>query len=282
VSIAAAKARIPKLQQELKQLQKRRINPADYEVNLNTQIKAAETARDAKQKEMDMLPKIIDKYYPTDSSKEVARTEKAKLRNELQLLRKNTDKLIGELSEHRTIQSLKSDIIKNQTEQTDFEAKSAAIGKLTTYPKGVLRDAKRIERAQYDNEALRLKTEVAQQNQLLRSKGDLDSLVAEVKQKIKENVTIGKMSVNDTVKLFEETNGFFRFDKGHEEKDLHTQYRPLMNEEITRYQAREALAYLKKEYGNNALDAINAKIRQQYKRNLLLRLQALSNKFAQE
>lgn len=54
-----------------------------------------------------------------------------------------------------------------------------------------------------------------------------------------------------------------------------------MNEEITRYQAREALAHLQKEYGNNALDVANTKIRQQYKRNLMLRLQALSNKFLQ-
>jgi hypothetical protein len=279
-NIAAASARIPKLQEELKRLQKRRINPTDYESSLNRKIKTAETARDAKQKEMDALPKIIDKYYPTDDSKEIARTEKAKLRNEVTSLRKNTEKLINELSEHRTIQSLKSDIAKNQTEQADFESKAAAIGKLTTYPKGVVRDAKRTEREQHENEVLRLKTEINKQNQLLKSKSDLDGLVAEVKQKIKENSAIAKMSVDDTIKLFEETNGFFRFDKGHEEKDLHTQYRPVMNEEITRYQAREALAHLKKEYGNNALDAINAKIRQQYKRNLLLRLQALSNKFS--
>lgn len=280
-NVAAASTRIPKLQKELKQLQKRRINPADYEANLNTQIKAAETARDTKQQDFDALPKIIDKYYPTDESKEIARAEKAKLRNELNSFRKNTEKLISELNDHKTIQSLKSNISKNQTEQAEFEAKATAIGKLTNYPKGTIRDAKRTERAQYDNETLRLKTEIAQQNQLLKSKGDLDSLIADTKQKIKENAAIGKMTINDTIKLFEETNGFFRFDKGHEEKDLHTQYRPLMNEEITRYQAREALAHLKKEYGNNALDAINAKIRQQYKRNLLLRLQALSNKFLQ-
>lgn len=278
---AAANARIPKLQKELKQLQKRRINPADYESNLSAQIKTAEIVRDNKQQELDALPKIIDKYYPTDDSKEIARTEKAKLRNELNLFRKNTEKLISELSNHRTIQSLKGDIAKNQTEQADFENKARAIGKLTTYPKGLIRDTKRAERTQYEDEALRLKTEIAQQNQLLKSKGDLDSLIAETKQKIKENAVIGKMTINDTIKLFEETNGFFRFDKGHEEKDLHAQYRPTMNEEITRCQAREALAYLKKEYGGNALDAINAKIRQQYKRNLLLRLQALSNKLTQ-
>ena len=278
-NVAAANAKIPKLQKELKQLQKRRINPVDYESSLNTKIKTAETARDNKQRELDSLPKIIDKYYPTDDSKEIARTEKAKIRNELTSLKKNAEKLITELSEHKTIQSLKSDIAKNQREQTDIESKVAVIGKLTTYPKGVMRDAKRAERTQHENEILRLKTEINQQNQLLKSKGDLDGLVIDVKQKIKENSAIAKMSVNDTVKLFEETNGFFRFDKGHEEKELHTQYRPLMNEEITQYQAREALTHLKKEYGNNALDAINAKIRQQYKRNLLLRLQALSDKF---
>ena len=278
---ASAIAKIPKLQSELKSLQKRRLNPAEYESKLQSQITAAQADRDAKQQEIDAIGRIDDKNYPTPEDKESARMAKAKLRDELKPLKKRAEQLNDELVEHRTIQSLKGDIAKNQAEQASFETKASAIGNLNAYPKGVERDAKRAEKDKYLDGAQNLKKEINQQTQLLKSKGDLDTLIAETKQKIKENAAIGKMSAEDAVKLFEETNGFFRFDKGHEEKELHTQYRPVMNEEITRYQAREALAHLQKEYGNNALDVANTKIRQQYKRNLMLRLQALSNKFLQ-
>lgn len=276
---ASAIAKIPKLQSELKRLQKRRLNPVEYESRLQSQIDAAQADRNTKQQEIDKIGRIDDKNYPTSKEKESARTAKDKLRDELKTLKKRAEQLNSELEEHRIIQLLKGDIAKNQAEQAIFENKANKIGNLSAYPKGPDRDAKRTEKANYEDESKKLKSKITEQAQLFKSKGDLDVLIEETKQKIRENTAIGKMSAEDAVKLFEETNGFFRFDKGHEEKELHTQYRPLMNEEITKYQAREALAYLQKEYGDNALDIANTKIRQQYKRNLMLRLQALSSKF---
>ena len=51
-----------------------------------------------------------------------------------------------------------------------------------------------------------------------------------------------------------------------------------MNEEIQRYYVRETLDYMEKEYGENALSALQKTARSQYQQNLLERIKALQEK----
>ncbi len=79
-------------------------------------------------------------------------------------------------------------------------------------------------------------------------------------------------------KLFDRQNGWLSFDKGHVEKEDHTVYRPLMNSEIQKHYVRETLSYLEREYGENALQALQDTARRQYQQNILERLGALQDK----
>lgn len=278
--VVSAAAQIPKLQGELRSLRSRQVNPVKYENTLKSQLITATKDYDNTKAERLTLPRIIDKNYPDPSDKAKARTHREQLEIKEKSLKKITEDVSKKLDEHRVIQSLKSDIANNNTKVTELDNKVSAIGKLNDHKIGAVRDTKRIERSQYLNDKKNLKEIIKTQKTLLKDKGDLDSLVAETKKKIITSDRVSKMPTDDAVKMFEDSNGFLSFKKGTEESNLHIQYRPIMNEEITRHQARAAIAHLEAEYGANALAVAQAKARNQYKRNLLLRLQALQDKLS--
>lgn len=275
---ASAAARIPKLQDELRSLRSRQVNPVKYEDSLKSQLATATKERDTKKSEIQSLSRITDKNYPDPKDKAAATTKRKGLEDELKLLEKPVKAISGKLTEHQTIQTLKRDIADNYVKIADLDSKIKAIGNLGSYAVGTVRDAKKTERQQHLNGQLLIKETIKNQNVLLKNKGDLSVLVNDIQRKIIANSRVSRMSTDDAIKMFENTNGFFNFDKGREESDLHTQYRPIMNEEITRHQARAAIAHLETEYGSNALAVAQTKVRNQYKRNLLLRLQALQIK----
>lgn len=132
-----------------------------------------------------------------------------------------------------------------------LEIRRQNIGKLNQYPKEE-RDAKRKQREIIDHKINILNAQIKAKQKLLEKQGNLNLLIASLKKKIRDNALLAKLKEDDVIALFEQQNGFFSFDKGHEESQLHQQYRPLMNLAIQRFYARQALEYYQREYGDNA------------------------------
>jgi hypothetical protein len=263
-----AKSRAGRLESQLTTLKARATNPKEYEQGLGAKIKAAEAELTAaKAAAKGLLSKPKSTLSPEQLALREAHDGKAK---ELRSLSKD-------LTEHRTLTNLKSDIEATNTQLTGLEAKAKAI-KLTDYPKGPERDAKKLERQALENEVWSLKRDNKNREKLLKEKGDISQQIKDAERKLGEANAIASLTEDDAVKMFERKNGWFSFDKGSAEKADHEVYRPMMNSEITKYYVRETMDYLEREYGDNALEALQNISRNQYQNNILDRLSALQDK----
>jgi len=263
-----AKSRASRLESQLATLKARATNPKEYEQGLESKIKTAEAElAEAKAAAKGLLSKPKLTLTPEKLALREAHDTKAK---ELRSLSKD-------LTEHRTLTNLKDDIKAANTQLTGLEAKAKAI-KLTDYPKGPEREAKKLERQALLEDVAKLKEQTKDKEKLLKEKGDISQQIKDLERKLGEANAIANLTEDDAVKMFERKNGWFSFDKGLAEKADHEVYRPMMNSEITKYYVRETMDYLEREYGDNALEALQNISRSQYQNNILDRLSALQDK----
>jgi hypothetical protein len=263
-----AKARQQKLEGQLSTLKARAADPKGYEDKLTSQIQSANTQL---QKAKADAKGLISKPKASLTPDQLA------LREAHDAKQKELKKLTKDLDEHRTLSSIRSDIEAGNSRISDLSAKANAI-KLTDYPKGPEREAKKLEREQIENAIYKLKRDSKDKEKLLKEKGDIDSQIRDTERKLGEASAIASLTEKDALAMFERSNGFLSFDKGPAEKEDHEQYRPVMNSVITHHYVRETLAYFEREYGDNALEALRNTARRQYQQNILDRIEALQNK----
>lgn len=263
-----AKGRATRLESQLATLKARATNPQEYEQGLEAKIKAAETElAQAKAAAKGLISKSKSSLTPDQLALRETHDSKQKALRSL-----NKD-----LEGHHTLSNLKGDIEAANAQITDLGAKMKAI-KLTDYPKGTERDAKRRERERLDDQINTLRADNRNREKLLKEKGDISQQIKDVERKLGEANKIASLTEDDAVQMFEQKNGWFSFDKGSAEKADHEVYRPVMNSEITKHYMRETIGFLEKEYGDNALEALQNISRSQYQNNLLDRLSALQDK----
>lgn len=263
-----ARGRQQKLEGQLETLRSRATDPAGYERELTNQIESASIRlQQAKADAKGLISK----------SKASLSEEQLKLREAHDAKQKELKKLNKDLDEHRTLSTLRADIEAANTKISDLTSQAAAI-RLTNYPKGPEREAKRLERETLQDAAKEFQLENRNREKLLKEKGDIENQIRDTERKLGEASAIASLSEKDALTMFERQNGFFSFDKGHAEKEDHTVYRPLMNEEIQRHYVRETIDYLEREYGDNALEALQNMARRQYQQNILERIGALQDK----
>lgn len=263
-----AKTKQKKLESQLQTLKARAADPVEYERSLVSSIdKATEELKDAKTAAKGLLSKPKSSLTP----------EQLELRESHDSKQKQLKSLNKDLEEHRTLSSLRGDIDAANSRIAQLQSRASAI-KLSDYPKGVEREQARLERQEILDRAAQLKSQNKEREKLLKEKGDISQQIQDVERKLSEQKTIANLTKEDALAMFGRSNGFLSFDKGHTEKTDHTVYRPLMNEEITRYYVRETLSYLEREYGDGALAALQNMSRQQYQNNLLDRISALQDK----
>jgi hypothetical protein len=263
-----AKTRQQKLEGQLSTLKARAADPKGYEDKLTSQIQSANTQL---QKAKADAKGLISKPKASLTPDQLA------LREAHDTKQKELKKLTKDLDEHRTLSSIRSDIEAGNSRISDLSAKANAI-KLTDYPKGPEREAKKLEREQIENAIYKLKRDSKDKEKLLKEKGDIDSQIRDTERKLGEASAIASLTEKDALAMFERSNGFLSFDKGPAEKEDHEQYRPVMNSVITHHYVRETLAYFEREYGDNALEALRNTARRQYQQNILDRIEALQNK----
>lgn len=107
----------------------------------------------------------------------------------------------------------------------------------------------------------------------IEKESDIASQIQQKEKSLKENQLLAELTEESANTLFDESNGFFSFDKGRTEKEAHETFRPEMNKEITKMVAREAVEYIER----NNLD-IEELYREQYKNNLTNRMAAFVSK----
>ncbi len=263
-----AKTRQQKLEGQLSTLKARAADPKGYEDRLTSQIEATTTQL---QKAKTDAKGLISKPKASLTPDQLA------LREAHDAKQKELKKLTKDLDEHRTLSSIRGDIEAGNSRISDLSAKANAI-KLTDYPKGPEREAKKLEREQIENAIYKLKRDSKDKEKLLKEKGDIDSQIRDTERKLGEASAIASLTEKDALAMFERSNGFLSFDKGPAEKEDHEQYRPVMNSVITHHYVRETLAYFEREYGDNALEALRNTARRQYQQNILDRIEALQNK----
>lgn len=263
-----AKSRQQKLEKQLEELKARAADPKGYEEKLTSAIDVA-TAKLQQAK--------IDAKGLISKPRTALSPEQLKLREVHDASAKELRKLAKDLEEHRTISNIRGDIEETGAKISALSARANAI-KLTDYPNGSEREAKRLERLELNSQVAVLKTENRNKEKLLKEKGDIQIQIKDTERKLKESSSIASLSESNALSLFERQNGFFSFDKGFAEKEDHTVYRPIMNSEIQKHYVRETLSYLEREYGDNALAALQSTVRRQYQQNILERISALQDK----
>ena len=115
---------------------------------------------------------------------------------------------------------------------------------------------------------------------ILREKGSIDQQIRDKTAKRQEAERLSKLTETEALDLYDRTNGYFHFDKGHQESEDYTKSRPRMNSEIHKYNARQAIEDLEKQHGTNTIKALQDLAHKHYKRNLLYNLETLVDKAA--
>lgn len=266
-----AKAKLPRLQEELKVLQARRIKPEEYEKKL-------------KDRE-DVLAKQYAKYLDENGkarrlpkgSDEAAK--RSAIQSELNTVR-------NDLAKHNLATSLKNQIEEQESQMRTLRTQKKAIAGKASYARKLLKEGKRLTDEQKQSieqndkltqRLVELEIALKKSKAALEKEGSIDLQIETKKKKIQETVYLSKLTPEAAAKLFDDSNGFFSFDKGKAEKDAHETFRPKMNEEITKFVAREALQYIK-----DSGTELESFFRQEYHRNISNRLAALAAKIPKD
>jgi hypothetical protein len=263
-----AQKRAEKLQDKVDELWSIRDEPVRYEEDLKTRLE------ESKQRLEELKPSV--KGFASKPKNQL-NEEQLAAREVFDGQKKEINQLEKKLTEFQEVQNVRRDIEEGEKAIGDLQSRIDEI-KLSKIPKGEQREAARLERNNLDDEIKLLKNDLIKQKKLLKDKGDIDQQISDVESKLGEAKQLADLDDAKVLELFNKTNGFFSFDKGSVEKDDHTVYRPWMNEEIHRYYVREALKYLQKEHGEDALAVLQEISKSQFQKNLYQRLSALMDK----
>lgn len=259
-----------RLQEKLADLEARRSDPVSYERSLEAQ-------KSALQAELDNIEQLNAPFKGKRSLTDEQRSQKEDLAAQKKAKLAESKAIDRKLDEHRSIQNLRSDIEASESAIADLQDQVKSI-KLNQIPKGPERDAKKLERLAIEESIRDLRFKLKDQRKLLDTKGDIDEAITRTQKSLREAQLIADLDEDKAIALFEKQNGFFSFDKGMEEKSDHATYRPVMNEEITRFYVREAVEHLKEQHGDRWLDELQNITARQYRNNLLQRVGALVDK----
>lgn len=266
-----ASSKLPRLQEELRVLQARRIKPEEYEKKLKD--KEAELAKQyAKYLDENGKARRLPKGSP-----------EAEKRNAIQV---ELSKVQSDLAKHNLATSLKNQVAEQEVKLKSLRSQKNAIAGKVAYARKRLKEGKELTDEQkqtieqFDKMVQSLgEIEIAlkKSRTALEREGSIDTQVEVKKRKIQEAVHVSKLTPDKVSELFDDSNGFFSFDKGRTEKDAHETFRPKMNEEITKFVAREALEYIK----SSGME-LESFFQQEYHRNISNRLAALAAKIPRD
>lgn len=257
--------KLPRLEWELETLEARQKDPAGYEKQLTGKLTGLN--KRLAQYEGKRLKKGSDEANARDSLKAEAKKVQGDLdkHNKVQILQAGLDKANAQIDEFKG----KMKAIASPSTIANYRKKLKAGGTLTPEQKRKLQEYEALkERRESIGE------ERDKQKNLLDKEGTIESKIATKKKQILENQQLSELTENSVRKMFDDSNGFFSFDKGATEKQAHETFRPKMNEEITKTTAQDALEYLKRP-DSPSLDEL---YRQEYQRNLVNRLSGLASK----
>ncbi|MGL5880981.1 MAG: hypothetical protein ACRC2V_24835 [Xenococcaceae cyanobacterium] len=280
---STAAARIPKLEAELGELRERRENPKQYEQRLLGEL-------DGYDKEVREFDAIEDKYTTTDSRgakrknkglSEQEEKELADARENKKAAIKSSDKVQKSLDEHRDFINAE-DNIKQWTQQaSELESQAKKINLSVRFPTSDYPDkaSAKIAKEQIKQDAKELRIRIANSKKALREKGSIDQQIRDKQAKLNEAEKLSNLKEEEALKIYERSNGYFHFDKGHQESQDYSKSRPRMNSEIHRHNVRETIEFLESE-GKNPIESLQEIARKSYKRNLLYNLEPLLEKVA--
>lgn len=280
---STAAARLPKLQGELNELRERKENPKEYEQRLLGEVSKHD-------EDINKLNTIEAKYTTADSrgvmrkNKNLSEDEENELqdaRDKRKAIAKIKDKVQKSLEEHRGFVSAEADIKQWSEEASDLEAKAKEIKLNGRFPNDNFpdKDAARAAREEIKMDAKELRIKVTNTQKMLREKGSLDQQIRDKKAKLSESEKLANLNESEALEIYERSNGYFSFDKGHQESQDYSKSRPRMNAEIHKYNVRETIEMLESE-GENPIESLQEIARKSYKRNLLYNLETLVGKAA--
>ena len=275
-----AKARIPKREAELRQLQARQRDPAAYEKELQDRYDAA-SAELAQLK--GMARGQVTKLSPEEKAQRNARisslTSLVGTAAKPGSLRKQLDQAIVLRSGAERLAELGQAL---DDFQSDYKAKNPDLKKKPYAGKSEEAARLRAEalqwRAEMDQKEKDIKGQIKAISEQLKDAGDIEDEIRKAQKKLQEDTLISNLTLEQALEMLDLTNGFFSFDKGSAEKTAHEKYRKTMNVELNKYMVREALAYLVAEHGDGARAELEAYARAQYQQNLLARLESLASR----
>lgn len=270
VKAAEAQKTSDRLQVKLSELEQRRADPKAFERSLETQLSNAET-------ELERIRVANEPFKGKRNLTDDQRAQKDDLAAQKKVWDQEARRVQRKLDEHREIATLRDTIDANENLVASLSAQASAIslrGKLTDQEKA----DRKAEKNRLNEEIRETKIKIRDQKKLLKEKGDIDELIERTQKSLREAQLIADLDEDKAIALFDKQNGFFSFDKGTEEKNDHATYRPIMNEEITRFYVRETVNYLQDKYGDRWEEELRAITERQYRSNLLQRLGALQDK----
>ncbi len=276
--VTANSNRIPRLEASLDRLKLQLKSPHVYEKQLLDKIdehnnKITEhKSTVAKHTTPDKNGKLIKK-------KSLSTAEESELDNSRSEIKTHTghlDKLTRELTQHRKLASATRDIADLQKHISSLKADSDKIKLNVKFPNEVhstkqeARDARDALEAEIQTKKLDLKN----LQDFLRSNGSIQQQISDTQRKLTEAQILSKVTEKDMIDLFHSTNGFFDFDKGHEESTDYSKSKPKMNTQIHKHNARQALADYK------SVADIENLAKKHYNSNLLYNLFGIAEKLA--
>ncbi len=267
--VADAKAKFPLLEGELNTLLERQRDPNRYEQELTDNLQQL-------QERMSPYLKEDGKLKPLKKGSAEA-IEREDVQDQLKIVKKDLDK-------HHNAENLRAELTEAEENFSEKKKTIQEIKNKVSHIKKRLKEGKEIKPEQkellaYYEELLtsRIRAE-ADVNKLfaaLEKEGTIETQITRKQQQIKEAELYSNLTDEAVEKMFEESNGFFSFEKGTQEKTAHETFRPKMNEEITKNVAREALEYLNRP-GSEDIDSLYTR---EYQRNLNNRLAGLASRF---
>jgi hypothetical protein len=278
-----AQGRSPKLQAELKQLQERKENPAQYEDKLLGTINKHDEDI-AKLSETEALYTTADSRGVMRKNKNLSEDDEKKLqdaREQKKAIAKAKDKVQKSLEEHRSFVSAEADIKQWSKEASELEVKAKAIKLNARFPTDEYPDKASAESARklIYLQIRELKSKAQETKKMLREKGSIDQQIRDKQAKLIESEKLANLSESQALDIYDKTNGYFHFDKGHQESQDYSRSRPRMNAEIHKHNVRETIEVLESE-GKKPIESLQEIARKNYKRNLLYNLETLVNKAA--
>lgn len=279
----AAKNRLPKLEAELSVLKSRRDNPKAYESKLRKEI-------ESKNSSIAALDQAEEQYINTNKSgnrvkrRDLTPDEEVKLndirsyRKELLKKRNNAEK---SLTEHEEFMSAEDDIKRWQDDikEKEKEAKSIKLNVKFPNDRFATKEEAKNARNSLEKPIERLKTQVRSIKKLLKEKGSIDQQIRDKESRINEAQQLAQLTEKSALELYDKTNGFFSFDKGHQESQDYSKSRPKMNAQIHKLNVRQSIEYLEQKYGEEkSIEALQELARKAYKRNLNYNLKPIADK----